>query len=283
MRASALLLALVGCATALRINNMKAATQDSGKRHIMYAGSLVEIGDASLAKTIPEIGKPSTLPYNLKAGTNLRTYSQWGQDTLLLPILSKIQKGFFVESGAYDGEYMSNTLLYEQLGWNGLLVEPHPPTFATLMSKNRRAHTYQGCLSPTAEPMVLKFNGGDGVGHSVDGKDGEFTVDAQPLNTLMDQMGQKTVDFWSLDIEGSEAEVLGATDFKRLEVGILLVEMNKSEKINQDINAVMNKEGFLDIGTTKYHESDGASKVLDQVFVNPKYFASRGLEVPTHV
>lgn len=278
MRVSALLLVLVGCATALRINNMQAATMHSGERQnqIMYAGSLVKILDASLAQTVPVIGMPSTLPYNLKVGTNRSTYSQWGQDTVLFPFLSKIQNGFFVESGAYDGEYMSNTLLFEQLGWKGLLVEPHPPTFVELLSKHRRAHTFQGCLSPTAEPMVLQFSGGSGVGHVV--KDGEFNVNAQPLHALMDQMGQKTVDFWSLDIEGSEAEVLGATDFKKVEVGVLLVEMNKSEKNNEAITAVMTKEGFVDIGTTKY---DGG--VLDHIFVNPKYFASRNMEVPTRV
>lgn len=32
--------------------------------------------------------------------------------------------GYFVEFGAYDGEYVSNTSGLADLGWNGLYIEP---------------------------------------------------------------------------------------------------------------------------------------------------------------
>ena len=52
------------------------------------------------------------------------TYSQIAQDLLALFCLGESPK-YFVEFGACDGVYLSNTFMLEKYyGWNGLLVEP---------------------------------------------------------------------------------------------------------------------------------------------------------------
>ena len=49
---------------------------------------------------------------------------------------NKINNGFFVEAGAYDGEMFSNTLFFElKKNWTGLLVEPNPDAFEMLTKK----------------------------------------------------------------------------------------------------------------------------------------------------
>lgn len=217
---------------------------------------------------------PSSAPYNLRS-PNSRSYSQFGQDLTLEPILRQIQNGFFVEAGAKDGEETSNTLFYEKLGWTGLLVEPNPKYTKLFPAKHRKAYYFEGCLSPSAAEATLHFQDGPGgTAHLSDS--GAFTVLAEPLQDLL-QGVSKTVDFWSLDIEGSEAVVLRATDFSKVEVGVLLVEMNKDGANNDGIKEVMAREGFLDIGHT--NDSDGHE--LDHIFVNPKYFLARGLAVPS--
>merc|ERR1711908_48730 len=104
-------------------------------------------------------------------------------------------------------------------------------------------------------------------------------VQAEPVLNLLEAIGpsRKTVDFWSLDVEGGEASILETTDFNKITVGVLLVEMNKNEDNNERVKAVASKEGWLDIGTTK-ELSSGLD--LDHVFVNPKYFESHDLKVP---
>ena len=58
-------------------------------------------------------------------------WAQYGQDCYIDHILSAKRGGFFVEIGANDGELHSNTLFFERVrGWQGLLVEPNPFTFA---------------------------------------------------------------------------------------------------------------------------------------------------------
>jgi FkbM family methyltransferase len=244
--------------------------------------------EVSLLQQAPVLQKPAATDgfwgYRLAKGTGQESYSQWKQDRILQPILSKLGKGFFVESGAIDGEIDSNTLFYElRYGWTGLLVEPDPNWFPRIKGKHRRAYAFNGCLSPTNHAMTLEFqiNSEGQSAISTDGSN-KYKVQAQPLQALLEAIGQKTVDFWSLDIEGSEGKVLENTDFSKVEVGVLLIEMNKEAENNKAIRAVMKKEGFQEIGHTMYREDVTKKKgVLDHIFVNPKYFMKRKIPVPT--
>lgn len=47
--------------------------------------------------------------------------------------------GSFVEVGAFDGEWLSNTCCLADLGWSGLMIEPHPTSFA-LCKARYQAH-----------------------------------------------------------------------------------------------------------------------------------------------
>lgn len=160
-------------------------------------------------------------------------------------------------------------------------MEPDPHWFPQIKTKHRKAYAFNGVLSPSGEPTTLQFNiGGEGL--SAISKTGSYSVQAQPLHALVQAAGRSTVDFWSLDVEGSEGAVLRSTDFSKVEVGVLMIEMNKDEQNNKEIRDVMNKEGFKSIGHSKYiSEVDKKEGILDHIFINPKYFQKRNLPVPT--
>ena len=66
--------------------------------------------------------------------------------------------GFFIEAGANDGEFLSNTLYMERfLNWTGLLVEAFDNSFNKLMARNRKAYAVPGCLSTKPYPMEVIF------------------------------------------------------------------------------------------------------------------------------
>merc|ERR1719189_600056 len=98
-------------------------------------------------------------------------------------------------------------------------------------------------------------------------------IPVAPVHALLDCIGRQTIDFWSLDVEGLEGDILKTTPFDKIEVGVLLVEMNKSSKNDIAIHKVMTDNGFLKLGTTD----------LDGIYANPKYFAARGLPMPMSV
>jgi hypothetical protein len=65
--------------------------------------------------------------------------------------------GFFVECGAFDGEYLSNTLYMERsLNWTGLLIEADQNAFHKLSSRNRKAYTAPACLSTKPYPIQVR-------------------------------------------------------------------------------------------------------------------------------
>lgn len=231
---------------------------------------------------------PSQGPRMLHNATRT-SYSQFGQDLTLWPILKNIRDGFYVESGAGNGEINSNSLFYELHGWSGLLVEPDPLNAAAIRSLSRNAYFFHGCLSPsgrTEEALMQKsFNWEVGSLYRYSFRDtfkkvNTYSVVAISINSLMTAIGRHTIDFWSLDIEGSEGAVLETTDFARLEIGVLLIEMDKATENNNRVNQVMAQNGFNRIGFTwdSYNKQR-----LDGVFVNPRYFEARGVQVPTHI
>ena len=61
--------------------------------------------------------------------------------------------GFFIESGALDGETRSNSLFFERFrGWTGLLIEAGPINYQQILNKHRNAYTVPICIGVTDYP-----------------------------------------------------------------------------------------------------------------------------------
>ena len=95
--------------------------------------------DPKLIKIINEcyLKPPSGLPYNFTQKDPF-TRGQMDQPVLIDHIYNKTSfDGFFIEAGAWDGEGLSNSLLFElKRGWTGLLVEPDKAGYRDLLGKN---------------------------------------------------------------------------------------------------------------------------------------------------
>ena len=175
-----------------------------------------------------EVEPPSSEPYQLHGSTADMHRSQFKQDYNLQPLLTQIKDGFFVESAAHVCEAISNTLYYESIGWQGLLIEPGDD-YGNLRKKNRKAWSFHDALSPTGKSEMVKFAvDKHAVGEMIK-SNAKGNVQAEPLAKILAAISptRTTVDFWSLRIEGAECDVLQATDFEKITVGILLIEMNK--------------------------------------------------------
>ena len=66
-------------------------------------------------------------------------YGQVNQSAIVDEFLGRKTKGFFIESGAWDGEYLSNSLFFERKrNWTGLLVEPNRLAFKSMVLRGNR-------------------------------------------------------------------------------------------------------------------------------------------------
>jgi FkbM family methyltransferase len=173
-------------------------------------------------------------------------------DWKLKPYLD-FRNGFFIEAGANDGLSQSNTLYFEKYrGWRGLLVEPIPDLAAKCRENRPNCIVENYALIPFGFPekqvQMSYCNLMSLVKGALKTEEAErehlqkgcavqqiqaydVTVPACTLTELLDRIKPPRIDFFSLDVEGFEGDVLKGLDFKRYPPRFLLVEARAREEI----------------------------------------------------
>ncbi|CAL4065122.1 unnamed protein product, partial [Meganyctiphanes norvegica] len=204
---------------------------------------------------------PSKLPYNLTLDQNKFYYEHYEQYrfefayTYCQEIIKELfdlpnHKGFFVEAGALDGEFLSNSLILEkEFGWSGLLVEMVPENYHQLKHKHRHAWTSNCCLatrpgmhseilytfttkskndfvriSAKARSALLGTLHGEASDGFIPGNREYVPVTCLPLGTLLMSLNVSHVTLVSLDVEGAEPAVLQHFPWGRITVDVWIVE-----------------------------------------------------------
>lgn len=167
--------------------------------------------------------------------------------------------GFFVELGANNGIFQSNTLYYERFrNWNGILIEPTMHNFFQC-KYNRSPKTKVFCNACTSFDYKEKFveivysdlmsvstglesDSGDPIAYALEGKkflrpheeNVSFGAIAKPLNhILIEAAAPQIIDFLSLDVEGSEIEVLKGINHEQFRFKFICIECRSFDKLNE--------------------------------------------------
>jgi FkbM family methyltransferase len=167
--------------------------------------------------------------------------SQLGQDLWVLKQTKYKKNGFFVEFGATDGVLLSNSYLLEQeFGWDGICAEPNPKYFK-LLNKNRKCTVSNSCISARTGEKVefILANEYGGIADTAKaGKHGAkvrayeeggglINVETISLHDfLIQNNAPKTIDYMSIDTEGSEYIILSTFPFSEWTISFLSIEHN---------------------------------------------------------
>ena len=163
------------------------------------------------------------------------------------------QNGFYIDCGANDGINQSTTWFYEKnKNWKGMLIEPIPSTFDNLKKNRGKGNIFANvALVSNAfkkENLEIYFNTKDTlIGSALNNKRNQESaiVKAITLSKLLeDQKIQKNIDFFSLDVEGYEFEVLEGIDFKEFKFKYILVETSNPQKLHDLL--LMNDYTFVE-------------------------------------
>ncbi|XP_059482931.1 protein Star-like [Neocloeon triangulifer] len=193
------------------------------------------------------------VPYVL-GNPNGIDYSQEGTAIFIHSLMKNKTNGYFVECGAYDGETYSNTLgLEKNFNWTGLLIEGAPKNIDVMLKKKRRAWIAPTCLSTKRKSMTVTFNDNINGGKIVDAVNGSIPQSKEgvnvdvfcvPFNTYMKVLDIKHIDYFSLDVEGHEYEILQTIDFKKVKIDVMVVEHFLAGNKSDGILRIMKENGF---------------------------------------
>jgi len=182
--------------------------------------------------------------------------SQWSQDVWVMYETQGLSNGCYLEVGGADGFTHSNTLSLElYYGWKGTLVEPESNQFANLQM-SRPGNTLLNCaLSPSGEFETVTLRSVGQLSSLMGFENRDVHSDhrllsrklqcsnAIPLEFLL---SQRRYDYFSLDIEGAELEVLESVRWDSVfKPQLLTVEHNSRYKAKDDLISFLHHIGYV--------------------------------------
>lgn len=192
---------------------------------------------------------------NIVLGQNL-------QDAWILFETKQKINGYFVDFGATDGKTINNTYILEKYyGWKGIVAEPNF-LWHDGLQKNRTCNISLDCVWTTSD-QELEFLLTDAPdlstikGFGTDDEHAYKRSSAQNISrvktiSLLDLLKKfdspKTIDYLSIDTEGSEFQILSSFFENPLSanytINHITVEHNYVNKIRENIFSLLSKNGY---------------------------------------
>lgn len=193
--------------------------------------------------------------------------SQLGEDKELFFTFKfeHICNGTYLELGGFDGVTFSNTHVFKHAKqWSGVLIEASPINYAKMI-KNRpdeiasinsaicstdrdlhyvNNHGLKGAISGFVEFAAESFRkqwwNDDNI------KNAQIVKCTTLTNVLLEAVGSGFhFDFFSLDTEGAELDVLLSLDFSKVSFGVIFVESDEHNDLkNMSVKLALEKNGY---------------------------------------
>ncbi len=218
-------------------------------------------------------------PSNLK--------SQDNEDKQLLTWFHGLCNGTYLEIGGLDGVTYSNTYVFNKaLDWRGVLVELSTVNYKRLVQNrpNELANIHAGVCDK--KRLLHYVEGARAVGGIWEFASQSFKdqwwrgmtlespevkpVQCAPLGDLLEpHVGQSFFfDFFSLDVEGAEFEVLKSIDFTKLGFGIILAEADThNHRKNMVLRTFLQERGYtflMDLDRSYWFVNNAFSQIYGE-------------------
>lgn len=173
--------------------------------------------------------------YNVSQTCQIKNLSEIYQKYFGYP-----SNGYFVEVGAYDGEFVSNTSCLADHGWKGLYIEPIQRHYSMCMQRHEKNDVivanvaigeeegektiyYGDTLTTLDKDQVDRYGQIDWSQHI---KFQETTCYQMRLDSLMEQHKvPKEFDVLVVDVEGKEYEVFQTFDLEIWRPKMMIIEL----------------------------------------------------------
>ncbi|KAF2368971.1 Methyltransferase FkbM [Trinorchestia longiramus] len=312
LRRSAGLVIMVAAACIIALKSSWKTAQDT--KHCRLLGPLSEddpfvINELRLNYLHEATGLPGEHPEQQSASSSFSiNFSQEFYNRVIRELFlhKRVARGYFVEAGALDGIYASNTLKLEMdLDWSGLLIEPDRAMYKLLLAAKRRSRFLSACISPhrypykalmrTLSPAVVDSK--NAIAYKSmnalvtdpqrdDRTEQAFSlyqeVQCFPITSILMAADVTNITLFSLDVEDVEWEILETFPFERVQVDVWFIEHRKIDRrgIRRVEYDPLFVQWFAERSYTLYDYEE--HNVADYVFVrNTSSFALNKTTRPT--
>jgi len=178
--------------------------------------------------------------------------SQVGQDQWVIEEVFNFKRnGYFVDIGAAEGVYISNTYVLEKhLQWQGICIEANPVWFKDLVV-NRSSINVNVCLDYTNHEVDFRYDRGLLSGIVDDDADnkrsnqiadsGILRLQTRTLEQVLDECNApRVIDFLSIDVEGAEHRIFRDFPFHKYTFLAMVIERPAPE-----LNRQLQENGYV--------------------------------------
>lgn len=198
-----------------------------------------------------------------------KAYSQDGEDIVLMSFYEtrKNHKGFYVDVGAHHPYRFSNTAIFYNEGWRGINIEPTPNLFTNFVKHRKRDINLNVGIANRQdklffyefnEPAINTFNSDYAQRIQNEGNYklvGQHEIRVAPLREILQQHlpPNQQIDFFTIDVEGLDLEVLQSNDWNLYKPTYILVEkfIPTTGSDTDEITAFLTELGYTPIARTK--------------------------------
>ncbi len=198
------------------------------------------------------------------------TYSQCGEDRIMKHIFYAldIKNPTYLDIGAHDPCFLSNTYLFYKEGGRGVLIEPDPYLFKRLAKRKKDIRLNVGISTNDEETLMDFFVMTSKTLNTFSREEAEkveketssriekiIRLPMIGINTMLRKYFADGLDLLSIDVEGLDLPIIRAIDFSIVRPAVICVEtITYSEKRDgrkiPEINDCMLANGYFVYGET---------------------------------
>ena len=194
------------------------------------------------------------------------SFSQTGED-LIVRFILEYQLGitdiYYLDIGAYQPYFLSNTALFNEIGYSGVCIEPNPELCGDLENHRPNCQVVNvgvGSVSSESDFYVLQ-PGTLSTFSEIDARKYELIPNVKikekiripilTVNQIIKEKCNQTPNFVSIDVEGLDLEIVKSFDFGKYRPAVFCIETleytsNKDpKKSDQLIEYMLSKNYFI--------------------------------------
>ncbi len=217
------------------------------------------------------------------------SYSQNLEDVILSRVFSGVDKGFYVDVGAWHPTQDSVTKTFYDRGWTGINIEPSRNYFQILNSERRLDVNLNVAISDNAGEMQFHEVIGSGLSSlEVKGKllgeklgfaQNVYTIRILPLTDVFEaHCAHREVHFLKIDVEGHEKQVLKSLTWSKFRPVVVLVEAVDAETrlpVWQEWEDILTNAAYHFVyfdGLNRFYLRDESIYLRNKFFAPPHLF-----------